>query len=68
MIWTGEDNLAVTPATHVLSYWKTQHRGWCRKSKSELSHIMAELGAFNKFKFLEVLRVQATYPDTTKFQ
>lgn len=50
----------IKPATNMLSNRKSQHWCWCWKSKFKFSHIVAELNAFNKFKFLEFLRIQAT--------
>lgn len=45
----------------MLSNRKSQHWLRSRKIKSERGNIMAELSAFNKFKFFEVLRIQAPY-------
>jgi hypothetical protein len=50
----------LSPAAYMLSDWKTQYRSRCWKRKLELGDIMTELPLLNKFKFPEVLRVQAT--------
>ena len=43
----------------MLSNRKPQHWATTRKIKSERRNIMTELSAFNKLKFLEILRIQA---------
>jgi hypothetical protein len=45
----------------MLSNRKSQHGARTRKVKSKCGNIMTELSAFNKFKFLEILRIQAPY-------
>lgn len=45
------------PAAYVLANRKAQYRSGCGKIKSELRHIMAELGFLHKLKFLEILGI-----------
>lgn len=52
----------------MLPNGESQYGARTGKIKSESGNIMTELSAFNKFKFLEILRIQAPCQEMWKLK
>lgn len=64
MVKKKEKKAKCKPAADMLPNGESQYGARTGKIKSESGNIMTELSAFNKFKFLEILRIQAPCQET----